>query len=72
VKKVLITEKQKQQFNQMLLTLRKIAKDYQTSEQLRRNSEKEYGLDYSEALEYAYDNLQTEAKTASKGLKFIE
>lgn len=70
--KILITENQKQQFNLMLSTLKKIAKAYQTSEQLRRNSEKQYGLEYDEALEYAYDNLQMEAETASKGIRFIK
>lgn len=56
----------------MLHALRKIAKGYQTSDQIRRNSEKEYGLEFSEALEYSYDNLQNEAKTACQGIRFIE
>lgn len=47
--------------------LQKIAKAYQTPEQLRRNSEREYGLVYEEALEMAYDNIQTEAKNAIHG-----
>lgn len=70
--KILITKKQKNQFNLMLHALRKIAKGYQTSDQIRRNSEKEYGLEFSEALEYSYDNLQNEAKTACQGIRFIE
>lgn len=59
-----MTSKQKQQYNFMLLTLRKIAKHYMTPDQLRRNSEKEYGLDYEEALGYAYENIQQDAKNA--------
>lgn len=34
---------------------------------LRKNSEKEYGLTYEEALEMAYQNLQTVAANAIKG-----
>lgn len=70
-KKIQITEKQAVQFNVMLTVLKRIAKGYQTTEQLRRGSEKQYGLEYEEALEMAYENIQVEAETASKGLKFI-
>lgn len=34
------------------------AMDYQDSDELRDGSEKEYGLDYTEALEMAYDNIR--------------
>lgn len=51
--------------------LRRIAKDYQTPEQIRRSSEKDYGLSYSEALEYAYENLQSEAAYAIKGVRIV-
>lgn len=47
--------------------LRRIARGYQTPDQLRRNSEKEYGVRYEEALEMAYENLQAEAKCAIRG-----
>lgn len=70
-KKIEITEKQALRFNQMLQTLKRISKDYQTSDQLRRNSEKQYGLEYEEALEMAYENVQEEARQAAVGVKFI-
>ena len=47
--------------------LRRIAKDYQTTTQMRRNCEREYGLPFEEVLEMAYDNLQAEAAGAIKG-----
>lgn len=70
-KKIQISEKQALQFNKMLATLKRISKDYQTTDQLRRGSEKQYGLAYEEAMEMAYENIQGEASTAAKGLKFI-
>lgn len=53
----------------MLYALQKIAKAYQTPSQLKKDSEKQYGLDYEEALEMAYENMQAEAKQAVKGVK---
>ena len=50
--------------------LRRIAKDYQSSEQIKRRGVKDWGLDDPcEALEYAYENLQAEAANAIKGLR---
>lgn len=46
--------------------LKRITK-YQTVQQLRRNSEKEYGLSFEEALEYAYENVKEEAIRVIKG-----
>lgn len=40
---------------------------YSTVEQLRRNSERQYGLPFEEALEYAYENLIQEARNATRG-----
>lgn len=40
---------------------------YQTPDQLRRGAEKQYGLSYEEALEYAYENVLSEARVATKG-----
>lgn len=60
------------QFNKMLTTLKKISKRYESPERLRRNSEKEYGLEYEEALEMAYDNIQTEATICIKGIRPIK
>jgi hypothetical protein len=42
---------------------------YQTPDQLRGRSEKDYGLDYEEALGYAYENIQQTAKNAIKGVR---
>lgn len=42
---------------------------YMTPDQLRRASEKEYGLEFAESLEYAYDNIRGEAQAALKGYR---
>jgi len=47
--------------------LKRIAKNYQTPDQLRRNSERDFGCSYHEALEMAYENLQWEASRAIHG-----
>jgi hypothetical protein len=49
--------------------LRRIAKDYQTPDQLRRTAEREYGLRYHEALEYAYENILNDARQALRGIR---
>ena len=66
-----MTKTQQRQFNGMLAALKKISKDYQTPTQLRRNAEKQYGLDFEEALEMSYENIQMEAKSAAKGIRQI-
>lgn len=38
--------------------------NYQTPDQLRQSASDEYGLDYEEALEMAYENIQEEARAA--------
>jgi regulator of RNase E activity RraB len=53
----------------MYNVLMKIAKWYQTPDQLRKNCKKEYGLGFEESLEMAYENLQAEAKAAIKGVR---
>ena len=67
-----MTKKQAEQFNQMLSTLKRISKHYESSSKIRRTSQKDYALEYEEALEYAYDNIQADAKDACKGIKPIE
>lgn len=57
------------QIARMYDTLWRICKQYQTPSQLRRRSEKQYGLSCEEALEYAYENIQHEAKNALLGVK---
>lgn len=69
--KTQITVKQKQQFNQMLAALKRI-KAYQSPAQLRKDSEKDWGLDYEEALEMAYENMQCEAAFGCKGIKELK
>lgn len=46
--------------------LRRIARDYQTSDQLRRRAG-QYGLTHVEELEMAYENIQAEAERAING-----
>jgi hypothetical protein len=47
--------------------LKRIASRYDTAERIIKNAERDYGLESLEALEYAYDNIQGEAKFAIKG-----
>lgn len=47
--------------------LKRIAVGYHTTDQLRRQAERKYGLGYEEALEMAYENIQQEAKEAVRG-----
>ena len=64
-----MTPKQREQFNRMRATLKRIATGYQTPEQLHRSAEHEYGIDSYEAIEYAYENIQQEAKRAVSGVR---
>lgn len=48
-------------------TLKRIAKEYMTTEQLQRRAVKMYGVSYQEALEMAYDNIQGAAADAIRG-----
>lgn len=43
---------------------------YQSPDRLRRRSLPDFGLDYPEALEYAYENVIGEAKAGIKGVRF--
>lgn len=53
----------------MYKTLKKISEGYQSSEELRTDSEDEFGLEFEEAIEMAYDNIQSEATFAIKNIK---
>lgn len=64
-----MTEKQKSQFNTMRAALLSLSKDYQTPRQLRKSASQSYGLEYEEALEMSYENMQATAKTAVAGIK---
>ena len=52
----------------LLAALKRISR-YQSPESLRRYSERELGLSYTEALEMAYENVLHEAKIAAKGVR---
>jgi hypothetical protein len=54
----------------MLTALRRIHKNYMTTDQLRKDCI--FTNDYEETLGMSYENIQSEAKNASKGIKFIE
>ena len=50
--------------------LKKIARDYMTPDQIRRDAEKERnGPDYEEYLEMSYENIQETARRAIHGLR---
>lgn len=61
--------KKHQQIRRMYDALNTIAKGYQTPKQLRKESKGQYGLDFEEAIEMSYENIQLEAKSAIKGVK---
>ena len=42
---------------------------YQPPDKLRRSSQKQYGLEADEAIEYAYENVIWEAQRAIKGMR---
>ena len=64
-----MTPKQKEQFNKMRSTLKRIATGYQTPDQLRRDAGRGYGLEAEEAIGYAYENIQAEAANAVRGVR---
>lgn len=66
-----MTQKEREHFNRMRSTLKRIAGDYMTIKQLKTNSEKIYGLSPGEALEMAYENIKAEAKEATRGVKAV-
>lgn len=67
-----MTLKQKDQFNKMLSALKRIANEYETPEKLLRLAGRCYGLDGHEAVGYAYENMQYEAKSAIKGVREVK
>lgn len=66
-----MTDKEQINYNKMRNALIKISKGYQTASQLRKSSKSMCGLDYEEALEMAYENIQAEASAAVKGVKAL-
>ena len=54
---------------QTLYDALKVITQYQSPEQLRRASERDYGLNYEEALEMAYENVLSTAKQAIRRMR---
>lgn len=48
--------------------LKRIAK-YDTVDRLRKHSLNDWGVDFEEAIEMAYENIQAEAKRATHGVR---
>ena len=63
-----MTNKQIENYNRMLETLKRISK-YLKPEYLEKHSRKLYGLDYHETLEMSYENVIQEAKNGMKGVR---
>lgn len=64
-----MTPRQRHQFNTMRVVLKQIALGYHTPSQLSKAAERAYNLSYIEALEFAYENIQQDAKDAVKGVR---
>lgn len=63
-----MTEKELERMRKLYDALKRIAR-YQSPDQLRRGSERQYGLSANEAIEYAYENVLFEAKAATMGMR---
>ncbi len=66
-----MTAKERKDYNQMKRALARI-KMYQSTNALRRDSVKDWWLDYEDALEMAYENVLNEAKQGLKGVKNLK
>lgn len=64
-----MTKKERDDYERMRLTLKRIATQYRTPEQLERDAEKRLGLSYEEALEMAYENVRDDARIAVRGVR---
>jgi len=60
-----------QQFERMHRALQAISKHYLSPEKLRKECGRGYGagIEYQEALEMAYENMQSLAKSTLKGIR---
>ena len=67
-----MTKKQIENYNWMLHSLKRIASGYETVSKIRRNSQRQYGLSFIDALEMSYENIQEHAKVAAKGIRKIK
>ena len=66
-----MTTEEKTNYNRLHAMLVKISSDYQTSQEIRESSE-DMGLEYEEALEMAYENIQCEALNIVKNIKRVK
>ena len=67
---LIMTKIQIENYNKMRNALIEIT-EYQTPDKLRKYFEKDWGLDFHEAIEMAYENIQETAKVAVKGIRAI-
>lgn len=58
-------------YNSMLSTLQRIAKEYETTTELEKSCWDNWWCEYTEAVELAYENIQEEAKQVIKWVKSI-
>ncbi len=65
-----MNKKQIETFNKMRSALIEITK-YQTPDKLRKDSENDWGLDFEEAIEMSYENIQETAKIAVESVRVI-
>lgn len=66
-----MTEEQRKQFNAMRSALSAIAGSDETEYLRNGGAENEYGLDYEDALEFAYENMRAIAQSAVEGISPI-
>lgn len=55
----------------MYIALKRITQ-YMSIKQIKKSSNKDYGLSYEEMLEMSYENLMSEAKNGLKGITASE
>lgn len=63
-----MTDREQQKFNQMYEALLRISKGYVSVAQVPRNADR-IGLTPEEFMEYAYENIQQEAKNGLHGIR---
>ena len=54
----------------LLHTLKRIA-SYDTPKRMRKRSFKDWGCEFEECIEMAYENIQHEARTAIRGVRVV-
>ena len=64
----MMTPYEERAFRQMYSALKRITK-YDSTDRLRRDGEESWGVPFAEALEMAYENLQSEARAGLSGVR---